>query len=101
MFTTLIRSLAGVFSRFTPRFGQPELNDVTHLLEVDTSAEKPILHAAPSPFVQWVDELDDEVTESISRRHLSQLLLQAEAKATAASEASKPMNIHSRYAPGV
>lgn len=90
MFRTLSRILSNVFARFTQLIiAAEDIDDVTHLLEADTLEiepvvrEKPILHTAPSTFFRWVDELDDEVTEYIPRRRVSQLILRAEKRSEA------------------
>lgn len=90
MFPTLSRILSNVFTHFTPlNIAADDIDDVTHLLEADTAeiepvvCEKPIFHTAPSTFFRWVDELDDEVTEYIPRRRVSQLILRAETRSDA------------------
>ncbi len=101
MFTTLLQTLTAFVSTLAG-FGAPsEVDDVTHLLEEAIVAEKPILHTGPSPFAQWVDELDDEVTETISGRRFNQLLLHAEHKAARKAQrrhaASQMVNLNARY----
>lgn len=90
MFRTLSRILSTVFTHFTQlTIATDDIDDVTHLLEADTVeiepvvSEKPTFHTAPSTFFRWVDELDDEVTEYIPRRRVSQLILRAERRSDA------------------